>query len=172
MQIHLYMDESQSKDSAHCFPYASMYTAEGNSGWYCMPEVGDHVRVYFPSSKEEEGVASSSVRQNSDEGESNKLGNPDMKYFRTAAGKELLMGPEEIVITGKDGEIFIRLNESGGIEISSSQMIKLIATEDIMIEAGQNVAISAKDEISLTCKESSLLMNGQTKLIGTELNTN
>ncbi|MGG1877954.1 MULTISPECIES: contractile injection system protein, VgrG/Pvc8 family [Paenibacillus] len=172
VQIHLYMDESQSKDSAHCFPYASMYTAEGNSGWYCMPEVGDHVRVYFPSSKEEEGVASSSVRQNSDEGESNKLGNPDMKYFRTAAGKELLMGPEEIVITGKDGEIFIRLNESGGIEISSSQMIKLIATEDIMIEAGQNVAISAKDEISLTCKESSLLMNGQTKLIGTELNTN
>ncbi|MFM9276552.1 contractile injection system protein, VgrG/Pvc8 family [Paenibacillus jiagnxiensis] len=172
VQVHLYMDKKQDKATAHCFPYASMYTAEGNSGWYCMPEVGDHVRVYFPGSKEEEGVASSSVRQNSEEGQSNKLGNPDMKYFRTAAGKELLMGPEEIVITGKDGEIFIRLNESGGIEISSSQMIKLIAKEDIMIDAGQNVAISAKEEISLTCKESNLLMNGSTKIIGTELNTN
>ncbi|AIQ14233.1 contractile injection system protein, VgrG/Pvc8 family [Paenibacillus durus] len=172
VQIHLYMDETQSKSGAHSFPYASMYTAEGSSGWYCMPEVGDHVRVYFPSSKEEEGVASSSVRQNSEEGETNKLGNPDMKVFRTAAGKELMMGPEEIVITGKDGEIFIRLNESGGIEISSSQMIKLIAKEDITIDAGQKVAISAKDEISLTCKESSLLMNGNTKIVGTELNTN
>ncbi|GAA0135342.1 hypothetical protein YSY43_21820 [Paenibacillus sp. YSY-4.3] len=173
VKVHLAIDDAQQASDAHCFPYASVYTAEGNSGWYCMPEVGDHVRVYFPGNREEEGVASSSVRQNSDEGETNKLGNPDHKYFRTAAGKELMMTPEEVVITGKDGEIFIRLSESGGIEISSSKEIKLVAKEDILMNAEQNITISAKDKITLTSSETSTIeMDGRTVISGLELKTN
>ena len=172
VKVHLNIDPSQNKAEAHCFPYSSVYTAEGNSGWYCMPEVGDHVRVYFPGNKEEEGVASSSVRKNSEEGETNKLSNPDHKYFRTAAGKELKMTPEEIVITGKDGEIFIRLSEGGGIEISSTQMIKLVAKQDIVMNAEENIVFSAKDKISLICKESTIVLDGNTDISGLELKTN
>ncbi|MCM3170960.1 contractile injection system protein, VgrG/Pvc8 family [Paenibacillus sp. MER 99-2] len=172
LKIHLQIDQAQNEGEAHAFPYQSVYTAEGNSGWYVMPENGDHVRVYFPGNKEEEGVATSSVRQNSDEGESNKLSNPDHKYFRTAAGKELKMTPEEVIVTGKDGEIFIRLSEGGGIEIISSQQITISAKEDIMMNAEKSIVFSAKEEISLTCKESNIKMDGTTSLVGTELKTN
>ncbi|WP_042160179.1 contractile injection system protein, VgrG/Pvc8 family [Paenibacillus gorillae] len=172
VQVHLQIDKEQSKAEAHAFPYSSVYSAEGNSGWYCMPETGDHVLVYFPSNKEEEGVANGSVRQNSEDGGHNKLGNPDMKYFRTASGKELLMGPDEIVVTAKDGEIFIRISDKTGIEIQSSKPIKLTAAEDITMDAGRNLIISAKDEIYLNCKESEITLNGNTTIVGTELKTN
>ncbi|WP_036709087.1 contractile injection system protein, VgrG/Pvc8 family [Paenibacillus pinihumi] len=172
VKVRLHIDEEQSKSGAYAFPYASVYTAEGNSGWYCMPEVGDQIRVYFPSFKEEEGIASSSVRQNSDEGESNKVSNPDHKVFRTPTGKELKMTPEELVITGKDGEIYIRLSEAGGIEIASSLPIRLIAKEDIVMNADQKIVLSAKEQISLVCKDSSITMDGATNLLGTELKTN
>lgn len=172
VQVHLNIDKEQSASGAHDFPYQSVYTAEGNSGWYVMPEKGDSVRIYFPSNREEEGVATSSVRQNSDDGENNKVSNPDHKYFRTAAGKELKMTPEEVIVTGKDGEIFIRLSEGGGIEIISSQQVKITAKEDIMMNAEKSIVLSAKEEISLTCKESNIKLDGTTALVGTELKTN
>ncbi|MGZ0050508.1 contractile injection system protein, VgrG/Pvc8 family [Brevibacillus gelatini] len=172
VKVHLDIDEKQSKSEAHWFPYSSVYTAEGNSGWYCMPELDDYVRIYFPTNKEEDGIAISSVRKNSEEGETNKLGNPDIKYFRTANGKELMFSPQEIVISAKDGEILIRLNEADGIQILSKKNIKVVSDQDIMMDSATKVIISAKNEISLTCKESSIKMDGNTSIIGQELKTN
>ena len=40
VRLHLEVDPEQKKEEACWFPYASAYTAEGNSGWYFMPEVG------------------------------------------------------------------------------------------------------------------------------------
>ncbi|RNB50059.1 hypothetical protein EDM57_22930, partial [Brevibacillus gelatini] len=172
VKVHLDIDEKQSKSEAHWFPYSSVYTAEGNSGWYCMPELDDYVRIYFPTNKEEDGIAISSVRKNSEEGETNKLGNPDIKYFRTANGKELMFSPQEIVISAKDGEILIRLNEADGIQILSKKNIKVVSDQDIMMDSATKVIISAKNEISLTCKESSIKMDGNTSISGQELKTN
>ncbi|OAJ74267.1 hypothetical protein AYJ08_09510 [Brevibacillus sp. SKDU10] len=172
VKVHLSIDESQNKSEAHWFPYSSVYTAEGNSGWYCMPELNDHVRVYFPGNKESDGVASSSVRQDVGEAQHNKLGNPDIKYFRTPNGKELMMSPSEIVITAKDGEIFIRLNDQDGIQIMSKKKIKIISQEDIMMDSEKKVIISAKEEISITCKESNIKMDGNTMIMGNETKTN
>jgi hypothetical protein len=172
VKVHLDIDPEQNAGEAHWFPYSSVYTAEGSSGWYCMPEINDYVRVYFPSHQEEEGVASSSVRKNTEEGETNKLGNPDIKYFRTASGKELMFGPEEIVITGKDGEIFIRLSESDGIQIFSKKNVKIYSDEEIMMASRKNVLITADSEIKLSCKQSSITLDGNARIIGQELKTN
>ncbi|GIO84690.1 hypothetical protein J25TS5_16220 [Paenibacillus faecis] len=172
VKLHLDMDASQKPEEAHWFRYSSMYTAEGNTGWYCMPEKGDHVRIYFPGNKEEDGFATSSMRTQAGERGSDKLGNPNIKYFRTPSGKELMFSPEEIVITGKDGEIFIRLSEKDGIEISSSLPIQLNTPQDLVMNADQSIVFSAKEEIRMSCKESQILLNGNTKIVGTELRTN
>ncbi|MBG9943115.1 contractile injection system protein, VgrG/Pvc8 family [Brevibacillus formosus] len=172
VKIHLDIDESQSKSEAHWFPYSSVYTAEGNSGWYCMPELDDYVRVYFPSNKESDGIAISSVRKNSDEGETNKLGNPDIKYFRTANGKELMFSPSEVLLSAKDGEILIRMTDADGIQIFSKKNIKVVSEKDILMDSATKVIISAKEEISLTCKESNIKMDGNTSIVGQELKTN
>lgn len=172
VKVHLDIDKEQSIGKAWWFPYSTAYTAEGNSGWYCMPELNDYVRIYFPSRKEEEAIAMGSVRKDSEIKEKNKLGNPDIKYFRTAFGKELMFSPEEIVITGKDGEIFIKLNEKDGIQIFSQKNIKIISQADITMNAEKKISITAKDEINITCKESSIKMNGITNIIGKEVKTN
>ncbi|BFH17784.1 phage late control D family protein [Paenibacillus melissococcoides] len=172
VKVHLDIDKKQDKGEAHWFPYTSVYTAEGHSGWYVMPEIGDTVRIYFPSEKEEEGVASSSIRQDLIEGETNKVGNPNIKYFRTAAGKEVKMSPDEIVITGKDGAIYIKLNENNGIHIISNKNIMISAQEDIMMDSQKKVIISAGQELNLSCKSSSIHLSGNTNIVGSELKTN
>ncbi|WCN36418.1 contractile injection system protein, VgrG/Pvc8 family [Aneurinibacillus uraniidurans] len=172
VKLHLKIDKEQSVSEAWWFHYSPTYTAEGHSGWYCMPELGDVVHVYFPSQKEEEGLAVRSIRNDSSATNSNKVGDPDVKYFRTAAGKEVMLSPDAIVISAKDDEIFIRLHEKDGIQIFSTKNIKIISQQNIQMNAQKKVIISAKDEITLTCQESNITMNGDTSITGKELKTN
>jgi hypothetical protein len=174
VKVHLDIDLEQKVDEAFWFPYSSVYTAEGNSGWYCMPELDDHVRIYFPGKKEEEGVAISSVRKDSGDSKNNKVGNPDIKYFRTKSGKELMFSPAEIVITGKDDQIFLKLNDKDGITIYSQKAVKVIAKQDLTMESEEaKVIIKAKEGINITCDSSNLKMNQTSVVIkGDEVKTN
>jgi hypothetical protein len=172
VRVHLEIDKEQKEAEAFWFPYASVYTAEGNSGWYCMPEVGDQVQIYFSEHSEANAAAVSSLRQDSTEGKNNKVKNPDVKYFRTKSGKELMFSPSEIVITGKDGEVFIRLNDKDGIELYSKQGIKIVSKEDVTIESDKKVNITAKDSIAMKCKDSDLKMDGNTIIKGYEIKSN
>jgi len=63
VQVHLDVDQEWSLATAHLFPYSTMYASEDQTGWYCMPEKGDSIRLYFPNARENEGIALSSVRQ-------------------------------------------------------------------------------------------------------------
>ncbi|MGM7637009.1 phage baseplate assembly protein V [Bacillus sp. Hm123] len=56
VRVHLVIDEEQSKEEATWFPCNSLYTGEGHTGFYCMPEIGDTVHLFFLNSKEEEAV--------------------------------------------------------------------------------------------------------------------
>lgn len=172
IRVHLEIDREQKPEEAYWFPYASIYTAEGHSGWYCMPEVGDYVRVYFPDHDLANAVAVSSVRQDTKESENNKVSNPDIKYFRTKSGKELMFSPNEIVITGKDGEIFIRLHDREGIEIHSKTGIRLSTASDLMLESAAKVIISAQQEIAMECQDSKVQLDGSTTIKGYEIKAN
>ncbi len=172
LKVHLEIDKEQDKGGAWWFPYSTGYTAEGSSGWYCMPELKDHVLVHFPDNKEENGVSISSVRKDSEKAENNKVDNPDVKYFRTKSGKELMFSPEEILISAKDGEIFIKLNDKDGIQIFSTKPVKITTKEDLVMVADKNVVMTAKDNINLKCKESTLIMDGSVSIKGKEVKTN
>lgn len=172
VRVHLEIDETQNKEEAFWFPYSTNYTAEGHSGWYCMPELEDQVRVYFPNCKEEEGVVTSSVRLNTEESQTNKTTNPDVKVFRTKSGKELLFSPEEILLTGKDGEVFLRINEQTGIEIFSVKPVKVTSLEGINMESQKKITLAAAEEINISCKESGILMDGTTYIKGSKVKTN
>lgn len=63
VQVHLDCDQDWSLATAHLFPYSTMYASDDQTGWYCMPEKGDSIRLYFPNEKETEGIALSSVRK-------------------------------------------------------------------------------------------------------------
>ncbi len=172
VKVHLDIDNGQNTNDIWWFPYSSVYTAEGNSGWYCMPETNDHVRIYFPDSKEENAIAISSVRKNSESGGNNKFDNPDVKYFRTKSGKELKFSPDEILITAQDGGVYIRLSEKDGIEISSKSGIKVTSSDNVSIDSGKKVIISSQECIDINCNGSSITMDGSTTIKGSEVKTN
>jgi len=170
VRVHMEIDGSQTKDDAYWFPYSSFYTAEGNSGWYCMPQHGDSVKVYFPTEREEEAIAINSVRKGG--GSLPKTSNPDNKYFGTNFGKEMMMGAKEISFTAKDDEgdkIYIKLNEDKGIEIESCKPIEVRSDKEIILDSNK-LSITADEDISLLCGydgdsyKCSIYMNGNTDL--------
>jgi hypothetical protein len=166
VRVHLDIDKNQEKSKAWWFPYSSFYTAEGNSGFYCMPQQGD-VQVYFPTGREEEGFVMNSVRK--DKQSCAKIQNPDVKYFGTNHGKELMMSGGELSLTAKntkEGKIQIKLNDDDGIEIRSDNEISLSARKDMVFDLDQKVSIKAKDEVQLVCGDSSIDMDGVTHFKG------
>lgn len=172
IKLHLNIDAVQDPTKAHWFTYVSPYTAEGHSGWYVMPELGDTVLLYFPAHREEEGMASTSLRQKNQSIEQHALANPDIKLFRTAHGKEIKLTPDEIVITSKEGAVYIQLNEKDGIHIVSDKQIHFSAGGNISIHSGSKVKITAGDEIQMTSKGSTVSLGGMTNVLGSEVKTN
>jgi hypothetical protein len=174
VKVHLRIDPEQNAGEAFWFPYSSVYTAEGNSGWYCMPEKDDYVRIYFPSPKEEEGVAIASVRKDLKDSQHNKVSNPDIKYFRTKSGKELMFSPSEIRITGRDDRIYLKLDDQEGITIYSQKAVKIIAKEDLTIESEQSrVIIKAGTGINISCDASKISMDKTSVTVtGDQVKTN
>ncbi|RNB62105.1 hypothetical protein EDM57_00020, partial [Brevibacillus gelatini] len=162
VKIHLDIDPQQPKATASWFPYSTFYTAEGNSGFYCMPQLGDAVKLYFSTPEEEGAMAISSVRKGG--GSTAKTGNPGIKYWGTNFGKELMMGGKELVLTAKEseeGQIFIKLHEEDGIEIHSEHPIVFSSEKDMEITSENKVEIKAKEAIYLMCSTSSMILDGE-----------
>ncbi len=180
VKVQLEIDtEEINKEEAYAFPYTTMYTAEGNSGWYCMPEVDDTVMIYFPTREEKDGVGINSIRML--EKGSDKLSDPDVKYFRTKNGKELKFSPEEILITccngtdeqtGQEHITYIRLHTQNGIEIVSTEPILLKSDQNIDFQAGDQIFLAAKEEIIFQCKTSQITVNQMIDIAGKEVRIN
>lgn len=50
------------------FPFSTVYSSPDGSGWYCMPQVGDEIRLYFPTVKEKHAYVISAVHLPVEEG--------------------------------------------------------------------------------------------------------
>ncbi|SNS56617.1 Phage late control gene D protein (GPD) [Anaerovirgula multivorans] len=179
IKVHLEIDKSQNKAQAWEFPYTTIYTAEGNSGWYCMPELNDTVLIYFPTRQEHKGVGMNAIRVENKS--TDKIQNPDIKYFRTKNGKELKFSPDEIQITcinGTDKEtgesriIYIRLNQDTGIEIISTEPIHFKTEKGIKLEAEDTIKILASEQIKLKCKTSEIKIDSQIDICGEDVKIN
>ena len=48
---------------ARWFPYATVYSSGDGTGWYCMPEIGDKIRLYFPTEKEQDAYVISAYHE-------------------------------------------------------------------------------------------------------------
>jgi hypothetical protein len=120
------MDGQEDPNTDYWFPYSTIYASADNTGWYCMPEEGDNIRIYFPSYREEEGYAISSVKRtplpaanaasaavpvaaaasSGPQASSlsaaapapDRMTDPAIKTLRTKYGKEIMLAPDQIVI--------------------------------------------------------------------------
>jgi hypothetical protein len=179
LKVQLEIDSSQNRSKAWKFSYATPYSAEGHSGFYCMPERGDTVLIYFPTQKESDAFGMNSIRKTNKD--SDHFDDPDVKIFRTKNGKEIRFSPEEILITcsngvdeitGEDQNIYIKLHQDKGIEIISSGPIKFKSNKKIRLEAEDAIELSASNEIRLTCKTSEILIDDKIDICGEDVKIN
>ena len=125
-------DENDGQSNTIWFPYSTVYSTPDGPGWYCMPEVGDHVRLHIPSERERDAYVVSAVHK----GDSPDRQNPDHKSIKTVYGKELLMTPNSIKLTN---------NKGISIEIDDQEGIRIISDKEILIQAASNVTVSSED---------------------------
>lgn len=139
---------------AKWFPYSTVYSSPDGTGWYCMPEVGDSVRMYMPSDKEEEAFIISSVHVS--EGAGGARNDPDSKSLKSKYGKEVLFTPGTLLVTNNNGM---------SVEIIDEEGIKIISDKAIVLqsEAGIQIA-STKDSIAVVAQKSIALSQGNTSM--------
>lgn len=174
VKVCMNVDGTQDIGTAKWFCYSTIYSSPDGSGWYCMPEKNDRVRLYFPSEKEEEGYIISSIHvggsasgeksdSSSSAGGSSGSGsssaprtNPDNKSIMNKYNKQLELTPTSITMTNNNG-MTIKLDDEEGIYI--------ISDKDVVIEAEENLAIaSVTESLSVEAKESIEMIQGDTKI--------
>lgn len=177
VRIHLEIDETQDEGTAYWFKFSTMSASTDGSGWYCMPEIGDSVRAYFPTKDEDQAFAVSAVsgyEQGAGEAE-DRMGNPDDKYLRTANDKQVKLTPGGIFISCDSGQAEMSLTSDGTLSITSQNNININATENIKIEAQKSFLVSAKQGVNFACDKGGGLVfdsSGQIQEKGTQVNNN
>ncbi|MEG0449759.1 MAG: phage baseplate assembly protein V [Lysinibacillus sp.] len=163
VRLHLAIDEAQKKEEAAWFSLATPYTAEGHSGFYSPPEIGDSVQLTFPTHREEAAVVRRSVRKDGDKNP--KIADPKTAYWGTPHGKDMKFDPQSVSFTAKEGAVFLQLHQESGIEIHSKHPLTLKANDNITF-AGESITMSAAESLHFTCGSSSIVLDGITDMQG------
>lgn len=177
VQVHLEIDNNQSTSDAKWFKFSTMSASTDGSGWYCMPEIGDSVKVYFPTKDEDESFAISAVsnyKQGSGEAK-DRMGDPSNKYLRTSADKEVRLSPDGVHVSCDSGQAAMKLGADGTLTLSSQGNISINASESIKFDTPKSFKITSVKAIYLACDKNGGINfdeSGNIKERGTQVNNN
>lgn len=154
------------------FPYSTLSASSDGSGWYCMPEVGDDVRIYFPSKAESEAIALSAV-SNYDAPQSgeDRMSDPDNRYLRTKSGQELALAPGYIKLSCGKAASAVTIQTDGKVKIQSQSMVKAMAQEEIAIHAEEQVTLHVSEQFIMHSLSGGQIVSSKGNVImqGTEV---
>ncbi len=135
------------------FPYSTVYSSPDGTGWYCMPEQGDSVRLYMPTEKEKDGYIISAVHL-PQQGEARSI--PDNKSLKSKYGKEVLFTPTSLIFTN---------NQGMSVEILDEEGIRIISDKAIIMKSDEKIeVVSMKQSVTVTAPESIMLVQGDTSI--------
>lgn len=163
VKVNLDIDGKQDLNTARWFPYSTVYSSEDGTGWYCMPEKGDAIRLYFPDNVEKNAYVISSV--NLESRDTKKRSDPAVKSIGTKYGKQLIMEPGAVNIIGSSG-MMVKMTDDGGIEIISDKKIILDAKDDIEINGKAKVLIKGESGVDLTQNSANLSIKDDVTMSG------
>lgn len=155
VQVHITdLDNEYDGGSNTWFKYSTLYSSGANdAGIYCMPVVGDPVRVFFPSENLSEAFASSSQTVRG------ILGDHEEKCFHTPDGMMVLFGKEGLFLSCKNKNIEILLYKDGRVAISSETAIGVHAKGNIAMMANEGeITVQSDDKVCLVTGNSMISM--------------
>lgn len=159
LKIECICDGEKPKDPKE-FPYATVYTSPNGTGWYCMPEEEDKVRLYLPTEDETDAYVISAVHLEGGKGRDN----PEVKFIKNKHNKEVRFDEKSITITNNDGMTIV-LDDTKGISIESNNNINISGKKDVTFESKSgklNISGNKKVTIKQGSMDSVDLENGIT----------
>ena len=147
VQVEIIGDENRGQAADIWYPYATVYSTKDGTGWYCMPEPGDLVRLTIPGREEGEAFVISSVHMDTDSADRK---DPAVKSFKSKYQKEVRFTPDSIVITNNQGTK-IELTDREGVHIVSAHSVLLEAAEDITVSSDTgSLIVAGASSVNLT----------------------
>ena len=151
VKMKLDIDKEQEANTACWFPYAS----QANNLFYCMPEVGTSISLYFSDSDENSAIAMNSVRKNG--GSCSKTSDPNMKYMANPEGKEFKLGVDDIDFKAHE-KLFMNMSSDNGVTMQSHNQFNVFTKQKLSLEAKELIKIFANTgNIIVGAKEASSL---------------
>lgn len=137
IQVNLLEDQLKCTDGKYWFPYSTVAASSDGSGWYCMPEKGDPVRVYFPTCKEAEAYAITNIKGGGSAGK-----NPNVRSIQSPGGNQIKYTKTGIIIEAGSGAGQISVGKDGTMSITSKGGVTFGAGNQICLEAPEVEAVS------------------------------
>ena len=168
------------------FPYSTVYSSKSGSGWYCMPEKGDSIRIYFPDGDDDHAYAISSVHGQVDDdaaeqrssggarssgsagGYSGKRDNPKVKSL-TYGSKEVRLAPDGVYVITDNA--MITLTEDGVLVMTENDM-EFKSEKNITLSADEDVNIIGTTGVELTCETAAITIKDNVEATGQEVLAN
>ncbi len=172
IQAAMEIDGAHIERAVHWFPYSTLSASPDGSGWYCMPEIGDDVRIYFPSKQEAEAIALSAVSNyDAPQGGSDRMQDPNNRYFRTKYGQELALNADSVKLSCNEDKSSITILTDGTISIQAQESVNVQAKEKITLHAENALSIRVKDQFLMQSNQGGLVLSEGNKIIirGTEV---
>ncbi|MMZ65774.1 hypothetical protein D1872_282070 [compost metagenome] len=94
---------------------------------------------------------------------------PEVKTLKTKNGKMIVLAPDYVLISGEG--VSILLEDENGITLTSSKDIKVTATENVILQS-KNITLTASEKVEMSCKDSSLVIESDVVLKGSQVRNN
>jgi hypothetical protein len=169
------------------FPYSTVYSSQDGSGWYCMPENGDAVRVYCPDGEDghayainavHERVNADMLRKNHGDADARAAGSggysgqrddPQVKSL-TYGDKEVRLTPEGIYIM-MNGSMITMTDE--GITFTSQNDISFKSDKGICFSSDDSISIVGASNVDILCGETAgFVIDEDVQVVGQEVKAN
>lgn len=150
VKVALKIDGKRKQKVLYEFPYSTLSASSDGSGWYCMPETGDDVRIYFPSKQESDAIALSAVSSYSapQEGE-DRMADPNSRYLRTRAGQELALAQDHIRLSCGNDVSAVTIQADGKVKIQSQTSVRAEAQGEMTLHAEDKVIVHVAEEYTM-----------------------
>ena len=152
-KVRIQVDGDVAQTTHKWFPYATPFTQPDGYGWYFMPEIGDEIRLQFPSEKEHDAYVSSGVHVSH-----GHRHNPETKFIRTVYGQKIQFDPMQVLIDDGAGSR-IRLHIEEGISLETDKTATISAASDITIMADGKVLMTGHGGVAIQKGDSVLNIN-------------
>ena len=143
------------------FSYASPAASSDGSGWYCMPEEGEEIRLFFPTEDEEEAYVISAIKSGGSGGSGAGAGalaaggesapeqNTEDKILSNDQGQMVSFTAQGVAMNCADNAAAISLSPDGTIEVTAMTDVSISSEELISLQAEENLSLTALGNVQI-----------------------